>query len=929
MKVRSITGLVGDNGNTHALSSESLSLMLEGACNQRPSVGFQYPGKPSSLLGLCVGKRRLLEVEEAGAKGLPKRRRLESALSVGGEDRSRSRLAQEGTRFSETLGFGRQPVTSWQFAKKRALMSPQVEHSPSKRRAFGVVTTDEATSGQVADVPRFDDRGLQGRRGRPDRARSKDKSYVLDLSLSLRRLHSEFYKAKGERKSAILRKVTSATEGFLHHSQGYKYSASDCVHLANKLGKFVQLKACRQALVWLAEKTLREGSLRPLGHQASMLANALAKNGANKTCQAAIFRIAQRVKIDSHLSLAMRVRCASHYLNALSKCRSSRQARELALDMARKITKDRALWLAMNEHAVGSVLNALSKWFDDKRARELALCLADRLVKEECLRRSLNSLGLSTIMNALSKWPNEERAGEALLHLAERIAQERNLRHGMNAQEVANVLNAVSKWFGDKRARKAGLCLADRIVQDEALRRAMSPQHVSHAMNALSKWFEDERARAGALSLADRIAQDEVLRRAMDAQAIANTMNALSKWFEDERARAPALCLADRIAQEEALRCAMNEEGVATTMNALSKWFEYKRARQAGLCLADRIAQDELLRRAMQAQAVANTMNALSKWFEDNRAQAAALCVADRIAQDEPLRRALSPQELSNTLNALSKWFEDERTRAASLALADRIARDERLRRAMDAQAVANTLSALGMWGQASAALEAAHQLALLLGGDSHPWASFNFMHLSHVVAALGWLSQDGNSISQPLDILDSLANYLKDHPAGFETATITDIGLLFKVYARLQLHKALRPLGKPALTQVQRLCERTRLHDDTLEGVGHFCVGLLPFVRNFELKNYRTAALQVFEMMHPIVASKVQGYLRQVRLTSSLTEARLLKDGKQACGTRYPALTLYQVLKAYHVVCLYYKHRPLKDVDLQRLQARQKALTQ
>ncbi|TKA19670.1 hypothetical protein TN51_03365, partial [Xanthomonas euvesicatoria pv. citrumelonis] len=92
-------------------------------------------------------------------------------------------------------------------------------------------------------------------------------------------------------------------------------------------------------------------------------------------------------------------------------------------------------------------------------------------------------------------------------------------------------------------------------------------------------------------------------------------------------------------------------------------------------------------------------------------------------------------------------------------------------------------------------------------------------------------------------------------------------------------------------------------------------CMGLLPLIRSPELSpRHRVQALRVFDTLQPIVARKIDLYLGG-------DGARALADIEQH-ATRCPALTFYQVLKAYAVVSRQWKARHL---DGPRKQLRQR----
>lgn len=142
---------------------------------------------------------------------------------------------------------------------------------------------------------------------------------------------------------------------------------------------------------------------------------------------------------------------------------------------------------------------------------------------------------------------------------------------------------------------------------------------------------------------------------------------------------------------------------------------------------------------------------------------------------------------------------------------------------------------------------------------------------------------------------LQAMAGHLELHPR-FESASAQDIGMLFKALSSAQLHRQMRPLARQALERVAVLAQNDGLRETNLESLGSLCMGLLPLIRSPELTSrHRRHALRVFNTLQPIVGRKIDLYLSGGVPQSST-------DPEQYT-TRCPALTFFQVLKAYTMV--------------------------
>ncbi|MGF6292561.1 GH24 family phage-related lysozyme (muramidase) [Paraburkholderia youngii] len=685
--------------------------------------------------------------------------------------------------------------------------------------------------------------------------------------------------------------------------------ATRYAHLANKLSKYPDSEICGLALESIAAQVLKpEAAHRLRAKEAAILVNALSKAAQHGKCCEAVLCLVGHLR-DSGQIDTLNSQGISTLLNALSKWPQERRTCNAALALARRVATDEPLCRSLNAQDVAEALNALSKWPKEPESRDAVRVLAQRVATDRQLRRSMTAQHVAMAANALSKWPEAPEARDAVRVLAQRVATEEVLRRAMTAQDVAEVLHALSRWPEAPEARAAVLALAQRVATDEALCRLMNAQEVAMALNGLSRWPEAPEARAAVLALAQRVATDGALRRAMTEQAVAMALHALSRWPEAPEARDAVLALAQRVATDGALCRSLNPQEVAMALNALSRWPDEPDARDAVLALAQRVATEEALCRLMTAQEVAMALNGLSRWPEAPEARDAVLALAQRVATDEVLCQSMNAQAVAMAVNGLSRWPDEPEARAVVLALAQRVATDQALRRSMSTQHVAMALNALSTWPQETGLREAAGLLAARLGRPPLAWSAFDLGYLAQIANALARLGGDEDGDARlARGVLMGVAMHLALRPERFDSADGRHVGLLLKAFAQLRMHDALRLLGAVALGRVRALCAARGLRDEPLEAVGNLCMGLLPLARSAQLKRHRVDALQTFEALQPVVARKIDAYLRQAPGGAGTRAGLRMKDGDEACGTRCPALSLYQVLKAYSLVARQWK---------------------
>ncbi|MEZ0190487.1 XopAD/skwp family type III secretion system effector [Ralstonia solanacearum] len=657
--------------------------------------------------------------------------------------------------------------------------------------------------------------------------------------------------------------------------------------------------------------------------------NALSKWAHREEAKQAMLLLAARLADEPQLRRSVQPQGVATALNALSKLSEAPQAKQTVLLLADRIATEPRLLKALEAQGVANALNALSKWPGEARALRAAHLLTDRLATDSPLRRALKAQELTSTLNALSKWPNEDAMKQVALQLASRIPAEPGLLPALGAQQIANVLGALSKWPGAEGAKTVALLLAGRLETESLLRGQLSDLELTNSLCALSKWPDEAQIARTALLLAARLMAEPKLRQSLEAQGVANVLNALNKWPQQDTAKQVAMQLADRVAAEPELLKAMNHQQLANTLSALSRWPDEQRAWHAARALVAHLTAEPAGRwRALEARHTSNVLFALSKWSNENWATQLTLQLAERIATEPTLLDDVDAQGVSDALSALSKWPGEDSARLATRELASRLIADTALQAAHSTQHLASTLNALAKWQREPEAMRAFWQLSTLLGRASHPWRKFNIADMAQIGNAFARLVQDeGEEFERARAVMQRLSIHLELHPECFECSNAGHIGVLFKSFASLRMQRELRPLGTPALNRVMALCRETQLRDQPLETVGNLCLGLLPLARSPELARHRVPALKAFESMQSIMARKIDSYLRQGAQATAGSALRAM-DGQEACGTRGPALTFYQILKAYTLVARQWKPRYIQG-DRQAVLGRQATLKQ
>ncbi|WP_343230472.1 XopAD/skwp family type III secretion system effector [Xanthomonas euvesicatoria] len=695
----------------------------------------------------------------------------------------------------------------------------------------------------------------------------------------------------------------------------------------NALCKWPDTRDCKNAANVLAARLAAEGKLRKdlKPQEVGSALNALSKWPDDTLCAAAVSALAARLAAESRLRNDLNAQGVANALNALSKWPDNAFCAAAVSALAGRLAADPGLGEDLNPSHATQALNALTKWPDTLDCKNAANALAARLADESRLRNDLNAQGVAITLNALCKWPDNTACAAAASELAVRLAAEGRLRNDLKPQEVGSALNALSKWPDDTLCEAAVGALAGRLAADHGLRKDLEPIDAAQALNALSKWPDNTLCETAVSALAGRLAADPGLRDGLKPTHVCNALNALSKWPDNTVCAAAASALAARLVAESSLRNDLNAQGVAIALNALCKWPDITACAAAVSALAVRLADESRLRDDLDAPGVANTLNALSKWPDHMMCAAAAGALAARLADESRLRNDLTAQGVTVALNALIKWPDAPACEAAIDLLAARLAEDHKLRHLLGGQDVAMALNALSNCLTRPVCQSACVLLAERAGSAELPWRQFQMRGIAVVANAMSrllHLDDEDDEQVRTLGVakLQAMAGHLDLHRERFASASAGDIGVLFKALASARLQRQMRPLGRPALERVSALIGDDGLRQTSLEGIGSLCMGLLPLIRSPELApRHRAQALRVFDTLQPMVARKIDLYLRGGGARASA--------GIEQHATRCPALTFYQVLKAYAVVSRQWKARHLDGPRKQLRQRRDELL--
>ena len=755
--------------------------------------------------------------------------------------------------------------------------------------------------------------------------------------------------------------------------RGGGFTAQEYANLANAFSKVLgdvqatpeETGACRDALVRLAKKIARDiergGAFN--AQEYSNLANAFSKvlgdmqatpeeTGA---CRNALVRIAKKIAPDIERGGGFDAQGYANLANAFSKVLGDVQAtpeetgacRDALARLAKKIAPNIQRGSAFKAQQYSNFANAFSKVLGDVQAtpEEMGACrdalvrIAKKIARDIERDGGFDAQNYANLANAFSKVLGDVRATseetgacrDALVRIAKKIAPNIQRGDGFTAQGYANLANAFSKVLGDVQAtpEETGACrdalmrIAKKSALDIERGGAFKAQEYSNLANAFSKVLGDVQAtleetrvcRDALVRIAKKIARDIERGGGFTAQGYANLTNAFSKVLGDAQAtleetgacRDALARLAKKSAREIERGGAFKAQEYSNLANAFSKVLGDAQAtlEETGACrdalvrLAKKSAREIDWSGGFDAQGYANLANAFSKVLGDAQAtleetgacRDALVRIAKKIAPDIERSGGFTAQEYANLANAFSKLIGHQQEAAGG--------GDLHCQQALAAIAVHMSLER----GAAMPMLEMgmlAHAFGRALRTD---------------------MSESNASSSLMKDALRRIAAHLVEQPERFAQSDLRWIVMITKAMSQASLLDELAPLAKPWLDSIAAGIGNTGLRETNLETLGNLCQALQPFLSTAALREHRSAALQLLvTRLQPVIARKLAHHLAHPQQAA--------RDQEDACGTRYLALTVYQILKLYMAATLHWSKKNIKGVPRPERKVQQAALT-
>ncbi|MEE6176794.1 WXG100-like domain-containing protein [Mycobacterium sp. 050134] len=543
-----------------------------------------------------------------------------------------------------------------------------------------------------------------------------------------------------------------------------------------------------------------------------------------------------------------------------------------------------------------NLANALSKLTITSQVGRRALETIAKQVAEADLD-TYNSQDLANLANALSKLDLDQSpaASRGLGKIAAHVANAD--LDGYSPQDLANLANALSKLSPDtgEVGRGALEAIAAQVVGADDLS-DYHPQHFANLANALSKLTITSQVGRRALeTIAKQVAEADL--DTYNSQDLANLANAFSKLDLDQNPAATEALnkVATYVADTDVSKYARQD--LASLANAFSKLdLERNPAAISGLSkIATHVTETNWDDHAPQA--LANLANAIGKL--DATASPAAKAGLENIAKTVAAAdlNGYDPQALANLANGLSKLDVE-----ASPAVREGL---ENIAKTVvaadlhdyDPQALANLANALSKL-DLDASPTAAQGLAWIaekVGRGAHWFGGFTQAGLGQLANAFArgeMAAGDVHAQALFTERLHQLADHWGEDPRRLEQAGVLEIATLFKALAKVRLYDDLRALASPGVGRLAQLRKHDDLSGVNLETLGNLSVALLPLVRSPQLRRFREQTLGYLVGLQPLIARKLDLY-----------HSRDLAHPDERFATRNPALTVFQILKTYHVV--------------------------
>ena len=172
----------------------------------------------------------------------------------------------------------------------------------------------------------------------------------------------------------------------------------------------------------------------------------------------------------------------------------------------------------------------------------------------------------------------------------------------------------------------------------------------------------------------------------------------------------------------------------------------------------------------------------------------------------------------------------------------------------------------------------------------------FTEQHLANLSNALGILhactTEETETLSVYQRVVSAIAGYLQAHPERLSTFDLLHISLLLRGFNRAELLTAIEALATPCLTLLAQYAQNNQEMQATrLESMGALCLALCPLLTKMPLRRYRSQVASLLEKLQPVIARKIHLWRRPPGHDGQTTEQYY---------TSRPALTFYQILKAY-----------------------------
>ena len=352
---------------------------------------------------------------------------------------------------------------------------------------------------------------------------------------------------------------------------------------------------------------------------------------------------------------------------------------------------------------------------------------------------------------------------------------------------------------------------------------------------------------------------------------------------------------------------------------------DQQKTREATLAIAGAVVARDGNLDGFSDSELADLVNGFSRWPDQQKTREATVAIAGAVVARAGNLDRFSDPELADLVYGFSRWPDQQKTREATVAIAGAVvARAGNLDGFSD-QALANLVNGFGKWPEEEKARKAIVAIAGELGFKGRRFSTFSTPALVRVANGLSRSIEEGETageVAEPAllkDRLHRLAHYLQYAEDRLQQADVHAIASIFKALGKAQLLDDLGALAQPGLDRLEVLRAAPEFkRDNNLETMGNLCASLLPLARSPKpvLRWYRRSALNLLNAIQPVVEHKVDAYLKpgQAERTSG------------ANASRFPALSIYQVLKSRAVLETLYR-RPYVDGDELALQARQQEL--